>query len=165
MRKTVEKPELQVNGPVNRVEALVKGPPHEKEAKIQITPARMETLRLKLIGTAPLVLHRFGEKARQQILETQEAGSVAKKGRRREPKDFDANFQQARHISADGTWDGIHAAGFRNGLVDSCRLVGFHMTRAKLGLFIIADGFEADGTPLVKITKGQPRKVIHPARN
>lgn len=134
------------------------------DAYVQITPARMMTMQLRLIGTTPLVLHRFGSRAMNTILATQEAGSVAKKGRKREPKDFDAVYQDARHISTEG-WDGIHAGGFRRAFVDACRLVGFHMTRAKLGIFIVADGVEADGTPLVRITKGEPRKVIHSARN
>jgi hypothetical protein len=39
------------------------------------------------------------------------------------------------------------------------------MTLAKLSLFVIQDGFDrVDGTPLVKITKGQPRYVEHMVR-
>lgn len=132
--------------------------------EVQIAPAKMETVTLKVVGTSPLVQCRFGEKARNMIMATQEAGSQAKKGKKREPKNFDENYQQARHLSVDG-WDGIHAGGFRRAMVDACRLVGFHMTRAKLGVFIVADGYSADGSPLVRITKGEPRKVIHAARN
>jgi hypothetical protein len=40
------------------------------------------------------------------------------------------------------------------------------MTRAKLSLFVVADGFDKlDGTPLVKITKGKPHYVEHAVRN
>lgn len=140
--------------------------PAEKPAsrEIQITPAKMETIRLLLIGTSPLVQNRFGEKARNIIIATQEAGSQAKKGKKREPKDFDQCYEQARHLSPEG-WDGIHAGGFRRAMVDACKLVGFFMTKAKLGLFVVADGYSVDGSPLTKITKGEPRKVIHPARN
>jgi len=132
--------------------------------EIHITPARMETIRLLLVGTTPLVQHRFGEKARNMIVASQEAGSQSKKGKKREPKDFDQCYQQARHVSAEG-WDGIHAGGFRRAMVDACKLVGFFMTKAKLGVFVVADGHGVDGTPLVRITKGEPRKIIHEARN
>lgn len=135
-----------------------------KEEHVTITPARMEVVKFRLVGTTPLVQNRFGEKARQEIQDKHERGSQAKKGKNKEPRDFDDNYQQARHVSVGG-WDGIHAGGFRRAMVDSCKLVGFHMTKAKLGLFVPADGYTADGTPLVRITKGEPRKVIHAVRN
>lgn len=154
---------ISKNGTGDDIE-VVKPPTTDKPREIQITPPKIETIRLLLIGTTPLVQHRFGEKARNQIQETQEAGSVGKKGKKREPKDFKQNYEQARHLSVEG-WDGIHAGGFRRAMVDACVLVGFFKTRGKLGLFVVADGYAADGTPLVRITKGEPRMVIHPARN
>jgi hypothetical protein len=40
------------------------------------------------------------------------------------------------------------------------------MTRAKMSLFVAADGFDKlDGTPLVRITKGKPHYVEHAVRN
>ncbi len=40
------------------------------------------------------------------------------------------------------------------------------MSRAKLALFVLADGIDADdGTPLVRITKGEPRYAEHFVRN
>ena len=56
-------------------------------------------------------------------------------------------------------WHGIPAPAFRNAAVSACKICGFHMTKAKLSLFVEADGFDAqDGTPLVKITEGEPIK-------
>lgn len=138
--------------------------PKVKEVNLQISAPNFQTLKLLLRGTSPLVQNRFGEKGRQMMMDAQEAGSLGKKGRKREPKDFEANFQQARHRSVDG-WDGIHAGGFRRAMVDACSIVGFHMTKAKKTLFVIADGYSADGSGLVRITKGEPRMQIHPVRN
>ena len=60
------------------------------------------------------------------------------------------------HKTAEG-WCGIPAPAFRNAMISACRVVGFQMTRAKLALFVVPDGFDAeDGTPLVRITKGEP---------
>jgi hypothetical protein len=39
------------------------------------------------------------------------------------------------------------------------------MTIAKLAFFIEADGYNSDGTPLIRITKGKPEMFITPARN
>ncbi len=135
----------------------------KKAKEVQITPPKMVEVAFRIVGTSPLVQCRFGEKARQMMQEAQEAGSQGKKGKKREPKDFEACYNDARHISTEG-WDGIHAGGFRAGLVDACKLVGFFMTRAKLGLRIEEDGYAVDGTPLVKITKGEPTMHIGPVR-
>jgi hypothetical protein len=120
---------------------------------------------ITIVGTAPLVINAFSAKAREQIRAKQEKGSQAKKGAPREPKDFQAAYEAAKHVSREG-WCGIPAPGFRNGLISACRLVGFKMTLAKLSLFIEADGFDGvDGTPLVRISKGEPKYVEHPVRN
>ena len=37
-------------------------------------------------------------------------------------------------------------------MVDACRLAGFKMTHAKMGVFILGDGYDhSDGRPLVKV--------------
>lgn len=132
--------------------------------EVKVTPPKMQQIQLRIVGTSPLVQLKFGEKAKNQMIETQMAGSQSKKGKKREPKDFHQCFMEARHISTEG-WDGIHAAGFRNGLIDACRLVGFHMTQAKLGIRIIQDGYSVDATPLVRITKGEPKMHIQAVKN
>lgn len=113
---------------------------------------------------SPLVIHAFSAKARETMKSAQEAGSVGRKGKKREPKDFDAAYHGARHISTDG-WDGMNAAAFRNAAIDACRLVGYKMTHAKLSLFIEADGVSAtEGTPLVRI-HGEPKPFEAVTRN
>lgn len=132
---------------------------------VQIPPPRMKLITLQLRGSVPLVQSRFSEKARQQMQADQEAGSTTRSKRKREPKDFKALYEAAKYVSAEG-WLGINAASFRNAAIAACRLVGFKMTHAKLGLFIIADGEdENDGTPLVRIIDGEPEMWIQPTRN
>jgi len=132
---------------------------------LRVTPPRIMRVEFTLVGTAPLVISRFSEKAMNEMMGRQAAGSTAKKGRARVARDFDANFQGARHISSEG-WDGIHAGAFRNAMISACRLVGFKMTLAKLSLFIEADGFDrVDGVPLVRIIGPEPERLDMPARN
>lgn len=164
------------NGSVNgangtgRIEIPAPGTlPGEEGGKVAetltITPPKFAVLELKIRGTAPYVQLRFGGKAQEMMREKQAAGSAGNKGKKREAKDFAALHQQAMYLSAEG-WRGIPAPAFRNACVDACRLVGFKMTHAKLGVFIIADGNDAlDGTPLVKFTKGEPEHCEHPVRN
>lgn len=134
------------------------------EKSVTITPPKFETIALRIIGASPLVVCKFSAKAREQIKANQSAGSQKKKGGAREGKDFTAIYNAARHIAEDG-WDGIHAGAFRNAMIDACRLVGFKMTMAKLGIFIDADGIDADeGVPLVRII-GEPRQHEAMGRN
>jgi hypothetical protein len=132
---------------------------------ITIAPPKFEVAAFAIVGVAPYVQNKFSAKAREKMRRAQEAGSTAKKGSKREPKDFGAAFEGAMHRSADG-WCGIPAPAFRNACVSACRMCGFKMTHAKLSLFIEPDGFDCDdGTPLVRITKGEPEYSEMAVRN
>jgi hypothetical protein len=134
-------------------------------AVVRIKAPNMQRVKLEIEGITHLMLNRFSSKAQQQIKATQEAGSVSRGKRTRAPKDFEALYHEARHISEDG-WDGFAASAIRNGSISACRTVDFKMTHAKLAIFVEADGYDrADGTPLVKLTKGKPSMDIGPARN
>ena len=128
-------------------------------------PPNFEEAEFRIIGTTPLVLNAFSAKAREQIKAKMASGQRANKERKREPKDFMAAYEGALHRSTEG-WLGIPASAFRAAMISACRIVGFKMTVAKLALFVEPDGFDAvDGTPLVRITKGEPRYVEHVVRN
>lgn len=133
---------------------------------LTITAPNMAVIPVLIRGTAPLVINRFPRKAKDMMMAAQAAGPQAKKGRKRDPKDFGQCYEEAKHVSADGRWCGIAAPAFRNAMVDACRLCGFKMTHAKLGVFIIADGWDReDGMPLVRITRGEPKRIDSPVRN
>lgn len=125
--------------------------------EITIAAPNFQTGEFILVGTAPYVQNKFSAKALNEMREKQEAGSTAKKGKKREAKDFEQCYESAKHVADDG-WLGIPAPAFRNGMIDACRAAGFHMTKAKMSVFVEADGFDKqDGTPLVRITKGEPK--------
>lgn len=138
----------------------------EQSEKVQVAiPApKFRIAEFTLVGAAPFVMHKFSQKAREQIIATQKAGSQAKGKKVREPKDFDAVYEGAFHRSREG-WPGIPAGAFRNAMISACRTVGYKMTHAKLAASVIADGFDVDdGTPLVRIF-GDPKKHTTYARN
>lgn len=122
-----------------------------KAEVVNITAPKLETASFVIIGTAPYVQHKFSAKARQMMMDKQAAGSQAKKGKQRDPKNFDEVFLQAQHLTPEG-WNGIPAPAFRSAMIDACRLIGFKMTHAKISVFVEPDGFDADdGTPMVRI--------------
>lgn len=130
--------------------------PKTDERTVVIEPPKFARATINIVGIAPYVQHKFSQKARTQIEAKQRAGSQANKNRKREARDFESDFEQAKHVSREG-WLGIPAPSFRNAMISACRIVGFKMTLAKLSIFIEADGFDRDdGTPLVKI-EGEPR--------
>jgi hypothetical protein len=134
--------------------------PKETE-RITIQAPDIRTLVFRIVGTAPYVQNRFSNKG--EIMATQQQGSTAKKGKKRDPKDFEALYENAKHKHADG-WIGIPAPSFRAAMISACRLVGFHMSKAKLSLFVVADGLDEDGSPIVKI-EGTPEMHTSHVRN
>ncbi len=125
------------------------------EKQIQISKPNIEQIALKITGNAPYVQNKFSQKAREMMRATQEGGSTNTKGKKRAPKNFMETYEGAKHVSEEG-WIGIPAPSFRNAMISACRIVGFKMTLAKLSVFVLPDGFDADdGTPLVRIY-GEP---------
>lgn len=122
------------------------------------------TLRIK--GTAPFVQNKFSFKARQKMMEAMSTPAAAKKGKTaRDPRNYDDDFIQAQHIAVAG-WNGIPCPAFRAAMIDACRTVGMVMTKAKMSVFILPDGFDKDdGTPLVKLISGKPEKTESLVRN
>jgi hypothetical protein len=137
---------------------------------IRIKPHNKMVMEVFICGTSVMVQHAFGKKAIEQIIATQMAGDAAKKkmAKNRAPKDFDACYEDAKHIAGGngGGWIGIPAGGFRAGMVRACKGAGIMMTEAKLAMVVKADGYDKfDSTPLVKITKGEPTRDTRYARN
>ena len=134
------------------------------ESTLVIAAPKIHTAKFKIVGTAPYVQLRFGEKAMNAMAEKMMAGSQATKKKVREARDFDEDFRQAMHISEEG-WHGIPAGAFRNAMVSACRLVGFKMVIAKLSVFVEADGIDrVDGVPLIRIN-GTPEPLRQHVRN
>jgi hypothetical protein len=130
------------------------------ETKVTITPPKMATARVKITGTAPYLQNRFSSENRDKMLATQKEGSAAKKTRKaKAPKDFEKVYRGSMHISKEG-WPGIPATALRNAMIDACRLTEMDMVRAKMCIFIVAQGLDAENLePLIKI-EGEPRMHI-----
>jgi len=136
----------------------------KQKQQVQIAPPNLQTVVLNIEGLSPLVIHRFSSKAKQEMADKMQAGSVAKKGKKREAADFTKLYNESRYISNEG-WDGFNAACIRAASISACRLVGFKMTLAKLSLFVIPDGYDKVEPEfgLIRIF-GKPRRLESIAR-
>lgn len=145
--------------------ATKKAKTDKSNATLVVQPPNLKVAQFRIRGIAPYVQNKFSEKTKEQMRKDHEAGSTARKGKKREGKDFQALYEAAIHRGPGG-WYGMPASAFRNALVSACRLVGFHMTKAKISIFAVEDGFDpVDMTPLIKITKGEPKYFESMARN
>lgn len=132
---------------------------------ITISPPNFKVAKFKISGTAPFMQNRFSAKAQKIMEDKMKEGEKAKKGKKREPRDFEADCEAAKYISTEG-WNGIPASAFRNACIEACRVAGFQMTRAKMSVFCVAEGEDAtDGTPLVRISGPKPEMVKMAVRN
>jgi len=133
-------------------------------SSVVIKPARLRTVEFKIVGESPLVQARFSGKAMQAMMSKMAAGPQANKSRAKDARDFNADFENAKHIGSDGQ-QGIPAGAFRQAMISACRLVGFKMTLAKLSVFVEADTFDRiDGIPLVHFN-GEPERLDMAVRN
>jgi len=132
-----------------------------------IKPANIVRTTIRIKGTAPFVQNKFSHKARMKMMEAMSTPAAAKKNRtaQRDPRNYDDDFVQAQHISVAG-WNGIPCPAFRAAMIDACRTVGLVMTKAKMSVFVLPDGFDKDdGTPLVKLIANAPEKTESLVRN
>lgn len=136
----------------------------KKSEVISISAPNIEAINVRLTGNAPYMQARFSEKARNAMMAKMDGSIKPGSKKAREPRDFEDDYKQAMHISTEG-WNGIPASSLRAALISACRLVNFTMTRAKLSLFIPAQGYDAvDGYPLVRIY-GTPERNEAAVRN
>lgn len=127
----------------------------KKEEFVLIKEPNLQTVEVEIVGTSPYVQHKFSQKARSEMLQTQQDGQKSKGKKKREARDIEADYKGAMHLDEKNR-HGIPAAAFRSAMISACRLVGVVMTMAKLSIFIEPDCFDADdGTPLVLID-GKP---------
>jgi hypothetical protein len=130
------------------------------ETKIVITPPKLATATVTIIGKAPYLQNRFSSDNRDKMMEAQKAGSAAKRTRKaKAPKDFEKVYRGSMHVAQAG-WHGIPCTALRNAMIDACRLTEMDMVRAKMCIFIVEQGLDKENLePLVKID-GKPQMHI-----
>lgn len=140
----IEKP--HTNGKANV--AVV---PATEAAEIAIDRIAAETIRVPILGTTPLLVHRFSEKAKRQMLDAMQGRKTPK-----EPKDPEAEYEAAFYRLSDGT-PGFPVLAFKDATVGGARFYGKQVTMTALKQYIFFHGAVGDdGRALARIT-GEPR--------
>lgn len=103
---------------------------------ISLSRIEREAVSIPITGTAPLIVHRFDEKAKAMMLEAQQSKTRAKK----EPKDPVAAFEASKYLLPDGR-DGFPAVGFKAAIVGAARLFdGISMVQVKQLVRVVGEG-------------------------
>lgn len=111
---------------------------------------RLERLEYQfdIVGTAPLIVNRWSEKARNMMLEKQQSSARSKK----EAKDPVAAFEASKYRLPDGR-DGFPAVGFKAAIVHAARLYdGITQVSVKQAVVVLGDGLDDRGDALVPLT-------------
>jgi hypothetical protein len=132
---------------------IVAAPSKKDTGPIELTPLRRETAIIEIVGTAPLIVHRFSEETMQIMLD----GMTGKKSPRK-PKDPDAEYEASVYRLSDGR-EGIKTLAFKRATVDAARLfTGITMTELRPVLYVHPDD---RATGLVAI-RGERRMRVDP---
>lgn len=100
------------------------------DTTITIDRIAAETIRVPIVGTSPLIVNRFAEKARLQMLNAMQGRKVPK-----EVKDPDAEYKAAMYFLNDGS-HGFPVIGFKAATVSACRFYsGVTMTALRQFMF------------------------------
>ena len=101
---------------------------------LDIRGIEMKTMVVPIKGTAPLIMHRFSEKAKKQMLDAMQGRKAPK-----EPKDPEAEYQSAFYRMDDGT-PAFPSVGFKSAIVSAGRLFGKSVKMTALRQQIFVDG-------------------------
>lgn len=143
-RAEITKPPKSANRPAGT-------PQVQEAAEIAIDRIAAETIRVPILGTTPLLVHRFSEKAKRQMLDAMQGRKTPK-----EPKDPEAEYEAAFYRLADGT-PGFPVLAFKDATVGGARFYGKQVTMTGLKQCIFFHGEVGDdGRALARID-GEPQ--------
>lgn len=113
---------------------------------IAIDQIASERLIVPIVGTAPLIMHRFSEKAKRQMLDNMQGRKTPK-----EPKDPQAEYEAAFYRFEDEGF-GFPALAFKDATIGAARYYGKNVTMTALKQYVFFHGERgSDGRALVRI--------------
>lgn len=121
-------------------------------ATISLGRIKREVVEIPIKGTAPLIVHRWSEKAKEMMLASQQGKKTPKQA-----KDPQADYESSMYRLTDGG-HGFPVMAFKAATVKGGgRVFGkaVKMTELRQVFTFIADGLGVDGTQLARIT-GEP---------
>ncbi len=116
----------------------------KKEAETFDLPRlNLKTVHVRLVGTSPLVVHAWSEKAKQEMRDKQQKRAKQAK----EARNPEAEYEAAMYRTAEGR-PAFPAIAFKTAAVDACSHVsGVTKVQARGAFHVIGDMVEINGEP------------------
>lgn len=120
------------------------------DTQVHIDAIPAETMAVPIVGTTPLLVHRFSEKSKRQMLDKMQGRKSPKVG-----KDPEAEYEAAFYRLKDGSY-GFPVAAFKLATVGAARFYGKDVTMTALKQFMFFRGeVGEDGLSLARL-EGEP---------
>lgn len=117
-----------------------------KEILVSIPPLRVEILTLTLVGDSPLIVNRWSDKAKKQMLDKQMKKAVAK----RAAKDPEQDYNDSLYHHPDGG-HGFPTIGVKAAAVNACSQVeGITKVNARAAFHIDGELVKIEGEPSMR---------------
>lgn len=120
----------------------------EKPAKaagaIALAPLELGILEIPIVGTAPLLMHKFSLKS-QRLIEQKQQGAASSG---REKRDPESDYEESKYLTEDGKL-GFPAIAFKAAAVTACTSLGKAITKvqARQAFHVIGQLVEIEGEP------------------
>lgn len=114
----------------------------DTKQEVSIPKIKIEKASFKIIGTAPLIVHRFSEKAIKMMEDKQQ-----KKGVEKEARNPENESKESLYLFPDGERSGFPAVGFKAAMVRAGKSLGFAMTDLRTYFMVEPE----EGTDLIEI--------------
>jgi hypothetical protein len=118
--------------------------------QVVIDQIAAESLRVPIVGTAPLLVHKFSEKAKRQMLDNMQGRKTPKMA-----KDPKAEYEAAFYRTKDGAY-GFPAIAFKAATVSASRFYGKSVTMTSLRQCVFVSGEPGDDGQQVVRIEGEP---------
>lgn len=123
----------------------------DEAASIAIQKVAQQTIRVPILGVTPLLMHRFSEKAKRQMLDNMQGRKSLK-----ESKDPQAEYESSFYRLTDGT-PGFPVIAFKSATIGAARFYGKEVTMTALKQYMFFQGeIGSDGQTLSRI-EGDPQ--------
>lgn len=130
---------------------FIAGQPADEAASIAIQKVAQQTIRVPILGVTPLLMHRFSEKAKRQMLDNMQGRKSLK-----ESKDPQAEYESSFYRLTDGT-PGFPVIAFKSATIGAARFYGKEVTMTALKQYMFFQGeIGSDGQTLSRI-EGDPQ--------
>lgn len=112
--------------------------------KIAVEPFKITELGLYVVGDSPLIMHRWSEKAKKEMLDKQMKKAVTGK----EAKDPERDYENSiYYIQKDPPLYGFPAVAFKAAAVRAGKNLGIPMTDSKTAFHVDVEMVQIFGTP------------------